>query len=113
MIEIPLGLLEGTLLRDHADGLNPPTSKLEAEAALIFLLFDSNSNCLLEMEEPDCPGNMEEAWIIARLFFLFFSNFEENFTCAAAAASSLAAGSSRMLRPIFLEADSSSATLFF
>lgn len=113
MIEIPFCFLEGTAPCDHADGLNPPTSKLEAAAALIFLLLDSNSNCLLEVEEPDCLGNIEEAWIKARLFFLFFSNFDENFTCAAAAVSSLAAGSSLMPRPIFLDADSSSATLFF
>ena len=94
--------------------MNPPVSKLEAAAAQIFLLLDSSSSLfLLTVEDPDDPGNIEAALINARLSFLFLSNLEENLTPAAVEASSSLVGRSRMLRPIFLEADSSSKTLFF
>lgn len=65
------------------------------------------------MDEADNPGNMEPELINARLSFLFFSNLLENFTFAAVAASCSEAGSSRIPRPLFLDAASSSATLFF
>lgn len=112
-MEIPFCLLEAFELFDHDDGLKPPTSRLDAAAALIFLLLDSNSNCLLDKDELDGPENIEPALIKARLSFLLLSNLEENFTRAAAATSSLEAGSRRMPRPFFLEAASSSATLLF
>ena len=108
-----LCLLDSKELCDHDDGLNPPLSKLEAADALILLLFDSNSNCFEFEVDADDPEKIEEALISARLSFLFRSNLDENFTCAAAAASSLLVGSSRMPSPIFFEALSSSATLFF
>jgi len=87
---------------------------LDAAAALILLLLDSSPNCLLaDVEDPDDPEKIEAALINARLSFLFLSNLAENFTWAALATSSSAGGSSRMLRPLFLETASSSATLFF
>ena len=113
-MEFCLCLLPETVPCDHDDGLNPPVSKLEAAEALIFLLLDSSSKrFLLDMEEPDDLEKIESALINARLSFLFLSNLEENFTWAAAAASSSVVGSKRMPRPIFLEMAASSATLFF
>lgn len=113
MTETPLRRLEATAPFDHDDGLNFPVSMLDAAEALIFLLLDSSSSRLDEEEEPDDCENIEAALINARLSFLFFSNFEENLTREAVTESSLEAGSSRTPRPIFLEAASSSATLFF
>lgn len=79
-------------------------------AAFIFLLFDSRSTHLALNDD---PGKIEAALINARLSSLFRSNLEANLIRAAAAASSCEAGSRRTLSPIFLEAASSSATLFF
>jgi hypothetical protein len=80
-MEFCLRLLQETVPCDHDDGLKPPVSKLVAAAALIFLLLDSSSKrFLLDIEEPDDPGNIEAALINARLSFLFLSNLEENFT---------------------------------
>lgn len=98
---------------DHDDGLNPPTSKFEATLAFIFLLLDSSSKFLLEEGEAEDPEKIEAEWISALLSFRFLSNFGANFTCLAAATSSSEAGSNRIPSPIFLEAASSSATLFF
>lgn len=114
IIELHLRLREVTAPRDHDEGLYTPASKSDAAAALIFLLLDSNSICLLvDMEDPDDLGKIGAALINARLSFVFLSNLKENFTWAALAASSSDAGSSRMPRPLFLETASSSATLFF
>lgn len=100
-------------LPDSADGLNPPVNKLEAVPTLIFLLFDSRTSLLLsDVVDPE-DENIEAAFINARLSFLFLSNLDENFTFAAVAVSSSVAGSSRMPRPFFLEAVSSSAIRFF
>lgn len=95
--------------------MNPPLSRLDAEAADIFLLLDSSSSLLLSgmEEEPDAPEKMDPALIRARLSFLFLSNLLENFTFAAAAASCSVDGSSLIPRPLFRQATSSSATLFF
>lgn len=83
---------------------------LDTAPALIFLLLASSSSCFeLDIEDPE---KIEAALIKARLSFLFFSNLEENLTCAAAQASSLVDGRSRKPRPNFLEAASSSVTLF-
>jgi len=100
-------------LPDSADGLNPPANKLEAEAALIFRLLDSRTSLPLSDAAGPEGENIEAAFINARLSFLFLSNLDENFTFAAVAVSSSAAGSSRIARPFFLEAVSSSAIRFF
>lgn len=60
-MEFPYCLLEVPALRDQTDGLNPPASKLDAALALIFLLLDSSSNRLLDMEGPDGAEKIEEA----------------------------------------------------
>lgn len=56
---------------------------------------------------------MEAALIAALLSLLLFSNFDANFTEAAAVASSAEGGKSRTPSPIFLADLFSSATLFF
>jgi len=96
---------------DHDDGLKLPARSLEAELAQIFLLFDSSS-CFL-LSDTDTPEKMDSALINALLSFLFLSNLVANFTLLAVAESSSVAGRSLMPRPLFLEAFSSSATLFF
>lgn len=113
-MEAPFCLLDRTAPCDQDDGLYPPAKRLDAALAEIFLLLDSSSSLLLpDMDETGNPGNMGAALINARLSFLFLSNLLENFTFAAAAASCSEAGSSRIPRPLFLDAASSSATLFF
>ena len=112
--QVLLCLPEETALCDHDDGLNPPTNRLEAVAAWIFLLLASSSSLFApDAEDPDEPGKIEAALISARLSFLFLSNLEENFVRAAVTVSSSDTGSSLMPRPFFLEATSSSAILFF
>lgn len=95
----------------HVDGLNPPTSKLDAVAAFIFLLLLASSNCFVA----DAEGleNIDEDLIKALFSTWFLWNLEENFIRDAVAVSSSDGGRSRMPIPIFLEAASSSATLFF
>lgn len=66
--EAPFCLLDETAPCDHYDGLNSPTSSLDASLAEIFLLLDSRSSLLLsDMEETDNPGKIEPALINARL----------------------------------------------
>lgn len=59
-----LCLPDEMVLLAHDDGLNPPTSKLDAVAAFIFLLLPSSSNRLLL--DTDDPEKIEEALINAR-----------------------------------------------
>lgn len=111
-IEVALFLLEDVW--DHDDGLILPVNILDAATAFIFLLFDSSSNRCRSDDKDFCdPWKIEEAFIKARLFFLFFSKLVENFTLAAMVASSLEEDSNRIPRPNLLETASSSATLFF
>jgi hypothetical protein len=79
---------------------------------LIFLLLASNS---ARLEEAVLEGSakMEEALMAALLSLRFFSNFEENFTAAAVAVSSLDGGKRRTPRPNFLAVSLSSDTRFF
>lgn len=103
-----MGLLEETEFCDHDEGLNLPES-IYAAAALIFLLLVSSPVIfLLATGNPDDLRKIEEALIKARVSLLVLSNLVENFTWDAAPASSSAAGSSRILMPILLEAASSS-----
>jgi hypothetical protein len=96
----------------HEDDLTLPAISTDAALAFIFLLFSARSSFPFEAELGD-SGKMEEALIAALLSFLLFSNFEANFTQAAAAASAADGGKSRTPSPIFLADFFSSATLFF
>jgi hypothetical protein len=96
----------------HEDGFTLPAISRDAALAFIFRLFSARSSLPFEAELDD-SGKMEEALIAALLSFLLLSNFEANFTEAAAAASAADGGKSRTPSPIFLADFFSSATLFF
>jgi hypothetical protein len=105
-----LALPDPALCQD--DGFTLPAISKDAALALIFRLFNAMSSLRFEAELDD-SGKMEEALIAALLSSLLLSNFEANFTEAAAAASAADGGKSRTPSPIFLADFFSSATLFF
>jgi hypothetical protein len=96
----------------HEDGFTLPAISAVATPAFIFRLFGARSSLPFEVEVDD-SGKMEAAFIAALLSFLLFSNFDANFTEAAAAASSVEGGKRRTPSPIFLADFFSSAILFF
>jgi hypothetical protein len=96
----------------HDDGFTLLAISAEAAPAFIFRLFSARSSLFFEVELDD-SGKMEAALIAALLSLLLFSNFDANFTEAAAVASSAEGGKSRTPSPIFLADLFSSATLFF
>jgi hypothetical protein len=100
------------LMPCHEDGLTLPAISTVATPAFIFRLFNTRSSLSFEAEVDD-SGKMEAALIAALLSFLLFSNFDANFTEAAAAASSAEGGKRRTPSPIFLADFFSSTTLFF
>jgi hypothetical protein len=94
----------------HEDGFTLPAISAVATPAFIFRLFRARSSLPFEVDD---SGKMEAAFIAALLSFLLFSNFDANFTEAAAAASSVEGGKRRTPSPIFLADFFSSAILFF
>ena len=96
----------------HEDGFTLPAISVVAAPAFMFRLFSTRSSLPFEAELDDSE-KIEAALIAALLSFLLFSNFDANFTEAAAVASSAEGGKSRTPRPIVLADFFSSATLFF
>ena len=96
----------------HEDGFTLPAISAVAAPAFMFRLFSTRSSLPFDAELDD-SGKIEAALIAALLSFLLFSNFDANFTEAAAVASSAEGGKRRTPRPIFLADFFSSATLFF
>uniref|UniRef100_J3LCB9 Uncharacterized protein n=1 Tax=Oryza brachyantha TaxID=4533 RepID=J3LCB9_ORYBR len=94
----------------HDDGFTLPAISAAAPPAFIFRLFSARSSLFFEVELDD-TGKMEAALIAALLSRLLLSNFDANFTEAAAVASSAEGGTSHTPRPIFLADFLSSATL--